>query len=185
MVPPMSTPWHSHPQSGTSLRWVRRGWRGCHWLFIYAKIRNVAEVHQCCNLSTGTFITRFQQHEGGAELGDLPTSSSIRDDGISTHLTVVSWLLQRALHRANGFWLAVCARGISHTKLLRAGIITKTIVTKTIADTACRTLALIVNNKLRCIGKTITKVKQNSWLPQTVWYFPDEKKKTAEVRLRV
>lgn len=36
------------------------------------------------------------------------------------------------------------------------------VITKTIAGTGFRALALVVNNKLSCIGKTITEVKKNS-----------------------
>lgn len=169
-VPPMSPPWRSHPQRGPLL-----GRGGCHRLFIYTKTatwqQSISAVTSARAPSSHAFSNVREEQSS--------TSSSIRDDGISTHLTVASWLLQCALCRTSGFWLAVCARGSPHTKLLRAGIITKTI-----ADTAWGTLAPIVNNKLRCIGKTITKVKQNSWLPQTVWNFPVEKK-SMEVRLRV
>lgn len=85
----------------------------------------------------------------------------MRASGLSAYLAVIPWILQRALLGASGSRLALRAGGIPHTKLLRAGI-AKTPLSRTVAAAAaCRALAVTVDNKLVCIGKTIAKVKQN------------------------
>lgn len=141
---------------------------GSHRLFIYAK---TATWQKCISAVTSARAPSSHAFSNVRE-EQSSTSSSVTADGISTHLTVVSWLLQCALYRTSGFWLAVCARGSPHTKLLRAGI-----STKNIADTAWGTLAPIVNNKLRCIGKTITKVRAKFVTSSDSLEFPCWKKK--------
>lgn len=159
----MSPPWQSYPWGGGNLSEVGEEgaapaiWRGCHWLFIQRSVM----WQNCIGAVSRVWAPPSHTGEGWSWMACLQAllwgmvgwPCLVVTPHILWHLLI----LQRTLHRESGFSLPLCAKGIPHTRLQRARMISSIMITKTIADSACRPPAVVVKDKWRYCGKTYHK----------------------------